>query len=151
MHAIRTHIPSVVVWERLPVTNQEAAVTWYGYHVSFPMQWESGRTRHTLLHTVRESKAKGSRLHHAFFKASSASRTRTMVPLRSESPVVRRPQTGTISHRQRVSFLITETKIFVLWSFYPFTKEAGRLVHEHEVSPEPSTFARKDDDYDYAW
>jgi len=29
-----------------------------GYHVSFLMQWESGRTRRTLLQSVRESKAK---------------------------------------------------------------------------------------------
>jgi len=40
---------------------------WSAYHVSFLMQWESGRTRRTLLQVVRESKAKG-RPHQAFFR-----------------------------------------------------------------------------------
>jgi len=32
----------------------------------------------------------------------------------------------------------------------PPKKEAGRLVHQHKADPEPSTFSRKDEDYDYS-
>jgi len=39
----------------LPITRREAACTWLDYHVSFLMQWESGRTRQNLF-TLRQRK-----------------------------------------------------------------------------------------------